>query len=147
MHDTFPISCQLRGIECCLVLTQLYPPAANIANSTDSHLLYNRQTFSWYWYEKGCHAFEMIVLCVHCIAVELRALLLGLSISSGRPSNVDEDVKFWMKEFDRDQDNVIDLGDFCNVLHRYSAPLPDQLVDWMQDGSVAAVSCTAHCSL
>ncbi|KAK9799325.1 hypothetical protein WJX73_002090 [Symbiochloris irregularis] len=51
--------------------------------------------------------------------VELRALLLGLSISHGRQANVDEDVRFWMKEFDRDQDNVIDLGDFCNVLHRW----------------------------
>lgn len=51
-------------------------------------------------------------------AVELKALLLGLSISSHSAGSVDDDVKYWMNEFDTDQDNEIDFEDFCQVLQK-----------------------------
>ena len=45
-------------------------------------------------------------------------MLLGLSISSASSSSVDDDVQYWMKEFDTDHDNEIDFEDFCLVLQK-----------------------------
>lgn len=51
-------------------------------------------------------------------AAELRALLLGLSISNEKGDDLEEDLKYWMKEFDQDEDNVIGFDEFCNVLKK-----------------------------
>ncbi|KAK9819305.1 hypothetical protein WJX74_003436 [Apatococcus lobatus] len=50
---------------------------------------------------------------------ELRALLLGLSISNEKGDALEEDLKYWMKEFDQDEDNVIGFDEFCNVLKKW----------------------------
>ena len=53
-----------------------------------------------------------------CGTGELRALLLGLSISNEKGDALEEDLKYWMKEFDQDEDNVIGFDEFCNVLKK-----------------------------
>lgn len=47
---------------------------------------------------------------------ELRALLVGLSISSDADGAVERDIEYWMRRFDRDRSGAINYQEFSHEL-------------------------------